>query len=627
MKSNYNNIKKFFFSGASQNGCEKKENYLFQKISFYLHLIKYSFFLTLVLLMASCKKTFLEVPPLGQLSAENLANKKGVEGLLIGAYAALDGQGSDANSLDGNVGWAVSPSNWIYGTLCGGDAHKGSDAGDVAEALRIANFQADPSNGFLNSKWKVVYEGISRCNTVIALLKEVKDMTAVEKSEIAAEAHFLRGYFYSDLKKMFNMVPWVDENTVGLKIPNDKDIWSNIEEDFKAAMDSLPEIQDNIGRVNKWAAAAYLAKAYLYENKYPDAKTLFEQVINEGVTASGKKYALTPLFDDNFKPETEDNSEVVFAIENVANDGSGGISNGNQGDMLNYPYGGPFSCCGFLQPSVDLVNSYRTNPSSGLPYLDDYNDHPVKNDMGLQSNQSFTIDASTLDPRLDWTVGRRNLPYLDWGLHPGKDWIRDQNFAGPYSPKKNVYWQGTQKQFYDGNSWAPGNALNNVLMRYSDVLLMAAEAEAQLGDLNKAEDFVNTVRKRAANPAGFVHTYKDPSNPLNGFTNIPAADYFVQPYPDGDFVVNGVDYTLKAIYFERKLELAMEGNRFFDLVRWKIAETTLNAYFSYEGKITGDISNAKFVKGKNEYFPIPQRQIDLTKVNGKQTLIQNPGYH
>jgi hypothetical protein len=295
--------------------------------------------------------------------------------------------------------------------------------------------------------------------------------------------------------------------------------------------------------------------------------------------------------------------------------------------MLNYPYNGPFSCCGFFQPSVDLANSYRTNPATGLPYLDNYNDHLVKNDMGLLSGDSFTPDAGTLDPRLDWTVGRRSIPYLDWGPHPGQDWIREQVSAGPYSPKKNVYWQATQDKYYDGSEWAPGTALNNVLIRFSDVLLMAAEAEVQTGDLNTAEDYVNIVRKRAANPAGFVHTYKDPNKPMNGYTNTPAANYFIRPYPDGNFASNGKDYALKAIYFERKIELAMEGKRFFDLVRWGIAQQTLNAYFSYEGNITSDISNAQFTTGKNEYFPIPQRQIDLTMVNGQASLKQNPGYH
>ena len=626
MKSNYNESTYHDHSFQKKHLEEKK--YFSKTASFNFVWL----FLVFGMLIVSCKKSFLDVPPLGQLGAEELANKKGVEGLLIGAYAALDGQGDgvangDMVSLTGNGGYVVSPDNWIYGSLCGGDAHKGSDAGDQPEILQIANFKSDPSLDFFNDKWRVVYEGISRCNSVLAILNKVTDMTDEEKSEAAAEARFLRGHFYFDLKKMFNMVPWVDENTAGLKIPNDKDIWINIEADFKDAMDSLPETQDQIGRINKWAAAAYLAKVYLFELKYQDAKTLFEQVINEGVTSSGMKYDLNAMFDDNFKPETEDNPEVVFAIQNDANDGSGGTANANQGDMLNYPYGGPFSCCGFYQPSIDLTNSFRTNPSTGLPYLDNYNDFPVKNDIGIQSGQPFTTDAGTLDPRLDWTVGRRNIPYLDWGPHPGQDWIRDQSFSGPYSPKKNVYWQATQDEYYDGSEWAPGTALNNVLMRFSDLLLMAAEAEAQTGNLATAEEYVNRVRNRAANPDGFVYKYIDPSKPMNGFSNTPAAHYFIKPYPSGNFSSNGKDYALKAIYFERKLELAMEGKRFFDLVRWGTAQQTLNAYFNYEGQFTGDISNAQFQKGKNEYFPIPQRQIDLTRVNGLPTLQQNPGYH
>ncbi len=542
MKLNYN--KKSCPDISFQDKRSGKENYFFQAASFNYILL----FIAFGMLLVSCKKSFLDVPPLGQLNAEDLSTKKGVEALLIGAYSSLHQQGDgvaigDMISFTGNGGYATAPDNWIYGSLCGGDAHTGSFVGDQPAIDAIANFKSNPSNGFFNDKWRSEYEGISRCNTIIGILKNVTDMTAPEKSEVAAEARFLRGHFYFDLKKMFNNVPWVDETTVGLKIPNDKDIWSNIEADFKGAMDTLPETQDQIGRVNKWAAAAYLATVYLYEHKYPDAKTLFEQVINEGVTTSGKKYALTALFDDNFKPETEDNSEVVFAIENDANDGSGGTANANQGDMLNYPYNGPFSCCGFFQPSVDLANSYRTNPATGLPYLDNYNDHLVKNDMGLLSGDSFTPDAGTLDPRLDWTVGRRSIPYLDWGPHPGQDWIREQ-------------------------------------------------AEVQTGDLNTAEDYVNIVRKRAANPAGFVHTYKDPNKPMNGYTNTPAANYFIRPYPDGNFASNGKDYALKAIYFERKIELAMEGKRFFDLVRWGIAQQTLNAYFSYEGNITSDITES-----------------------------------
>ncbi|NIG54569.1 RagB/SusD family nutrient uptake outer membrane protein [Chitinophaga sp. Cy-1792] len=590
----------------------------------------------ILLLLSACSKDFLERKPQAALDESQLTNKKGVNILLVGAYGAIDGQdfvNGDMVNLSGGSGYVVSPDNWVYGSVCGGDAHKGSSPDDASTILTVATFGTNASNGFFNDKWRVNYEGIRRCNFVLHLLTKVTDMTDAEKTEVAAEARFLRGHFYSDLKKMFDKVPWMDEtntdfanlNVDQYKLPNKESIWPKIEADFQYAMQNLNERQSEVGRANKWAAAAYLAKTYLYQAKYTDAMPIFENVINNGVTTKGVKFNLVKHFHDNYDGATENNEEDVFSIQYSANDGSGGTANANQGEMLNYPYGGPFSCCGFYQPSQDLVNSFRTD-DNGLPYLDSYNQHPVKNDMGIASADNFVPDGGNLDPRLDWTVGRRGLPYLDWGLHPGRDWIRTQTSAGPYSPKKNVYMQATQSQFYDPNGWAPGNAINYVLIRFSDVLLMAAECQAQVGDLSKAEAYVNRVRARAMDPSGWVHTYIDDDNPLEGNTDDPAANYVIGTYPVGTFGGSGKDWALKAIHFERKLELAMEGHRFFDLVRWGEAETTLNAYFTYEATITSDIAGARFTPKKNEYFPIPQRQIDLSIKDGKSTLDQNHGY-
>jgi hypothetical protein len=162
--------------------------------------------------------------------------------------------------------------------------------------------------------------------------------------------------------------------------------------------------------------------------------------------------------------------------------------------------------------------------------------------------------------------------------------------------------------------------------RYADVLLMAAEVEAQLGNLEQAQEYVNMVRARAANPANTVYQYANPSDPLAGFSNTPAANYNVSTYPAGYFSGLGQAEALEAIYFERKLELALEGHRFFDLVRWGKAAEELNAYFDYEGAIIPDVRGAQFTPGKNEYYPIPQRQIDLQTVGGVSSLTQNPGY-
>jgi hypothetical protein len=580
------------------------------------------------LALSACKKSYLEKPLTGALEPQFLQTEAGANELLIGSYAVLDGQQGGDAAVGGGGAWEASPDNWIYGGVAGGDTSKGSVAGDQTPIEPIMKYNSDGSNGFFDSKWRADYEGVSRCNNTIKSIMSIPKITDAAKTNLLAQTRFLRAHYYFDLKKMFNNVPYLDETTADINQPNSGvDIWAKIEDDFKYAYANLPTTQPDAGRANKWAAGAYLAKTYLFEHKYTDAKPLFDAVIAQGVTASGKKYALNEKFNDNFRTATNNSAESVFAVQAAANADPNGPSQANNGDMLNFPYGNssPFSCCGFYQPSVDLANHFRTNPTTGLPYLDDYNSHAIKTDMNVASAKAFTPDAGTIDPRLDWTAGRRGIPYLDWGLHPGADWIRDQDYAGPYSPLKNVYGQAEQETNGDNTSWAPGSGINYSLIRYADVLLMAAEVEAQVGSLDKAESYVNMVRNRAANPAGFVHKYTDDEDPTGGFTDEPAANYKVSPYPGGAFASK--DFALKAIYFERKIELAMEGHRFFDLVRWGIADTELNAYISFQSTITNDVKNGKFLKGKNEYYPIPQREIDLSVKGGSPVLKQNPGYH
>ena len=580
----------------------------------------------LLLVIAGCSKGFLDKPALGALVATQVNNKDGITALLNGAYSALDGQGQNNNAIGGGNPWEASPSNWIYGSVAGGESHKGSSISDQPPIVPIANAQEVPSNGFFNDKWRALYEGVNRCNSVLSTIAISPTVSAADKKEFASEAKFLRGHYYFELRKFFKMVPWIDETTTNFQQPNNADIFPKIEIDFQASIDSLPATQSQVGRANKWAAMCYLAKVYLYEKKYAQAKALFDQVIPAayggpgagGVTSNNLPYGLTDRFEDNFDAAAKNNKESVFAIQMTANDGTNSIANANGGDMLNFPYNSPFRCCGFFQPSVDLANSYRTDVN-GLPYITDYNSHGVANDQGLTSDKPFTPDNGNLDPRIDWTIARRGVPVHDWGLHPGNNWIRDQGSAGPYSNKKNLYWQATAGTNSDQSTWAPGSAINILIIRFADVLLMAAETEAQLGSYAKAQAYVNFVRSRAANPASKLYTYIDNSHPMAGFTTTPAANYVIGQYPAGYFTPATA---LPAIYFERKLELACEGHRFFDLARWGIAATMLNAYYQSESKITGDLSTGSFVAGKNEYFPIPQAQIDLS--NG--TLKQNPGY-
>jgi len=572
----------------------------------------------------ACKDAFLEQPAIGSLSEDVLATEAGVNGLLIGAYGALDG------SAIGFDPWVTTPMNWIFGDVAGGDAHKGADGGDQSSINSVANFTIDPSNGILNQKWTAGYEGITRTNDVLKVLAQVPEgqIDAAAAQQISAEARFLRAHFYFELKKVFGNIPWIDEQTSEVRQPNQESVWPMIEADFQYALDNLPPLQTQVGRANKWAAAAYLGKTYLYQSKYGEAKAMFDRVITEGHTADGQPYGLVNEFYKVFYAEWKNNRESVFAVQMAVNDGTNDITNANNGNMLNFPFYSPFRCCGFYQPTQDLVNAFKTDAATGLPDIDHYNDNPVKNDMGIAADAPFTPYTGPVDPRLDWTVGRRGVPYLDWGHHPGVAWIRDQAYGGPYNSKKNIYWQATQELYADQSSWAPGTANNVLVIRFADVLLMAAEAEAEAGSLEKAQSYVNLVRERAANPAGWLHAYHDEKSPLSGFSDVPAANYRINPYPAGTFAGWGKARAIEAIRYERRIELAMEGHRFFDLVRWGNAEQVLNDFFVYERTVTTDISEGRFQSNKNEYFPIPQIQIDRSiDASGNPTLFQNPGYN
>jgi len=215
----------------------------------------------------SCGKGFLEQTPKGALDENTLANKKGVEALLIGAYSVLDGFIDGGGIFLG--GWTSAGSNWVYGGVAGGDAHKGTDGGDQPDINPIERFEHTPTNGYFNDKWSIVYEGVARSNSVLRVMAKATDISAADVTRITAEARFLRGHYHFEAKKMYNKVPYVDETVVDFKVPNDADIWPKIEADLKYAYDNLPETMNAKGRVNKWAAGALLAKAYLYQKISP----------------------------------------------------------------------------------------------------------------------------------------------------------------------------------------------------------------------------------------------------------------------------------------------------------------------------------------------------------------------
>ena len=522
-------------------------------------------------------------------------NKTGIEEFVDEAYQYLQPHEYDF----------VDPNNLAFGSVSGGDARLLSDAGVQGWSYQFDNFQVTSSNEDLIRKWQVCYEGIHHCNNGIDTIGRAVLTIEVDetfKSTKIAELRFLRSFLYFELVKVFGPeIPFYDENTPDDHTPVvDHPVWQDIETDLTFAADNLPASwgAGEEGRANLWAAKAFLAKAKLFQagnetGKYAEALTLLEDIMENGLTGKGEKYSLLTNFDDNFNVVFDNNSESVFAEQSKVD---GSDRHGNFGYVLAYPYANPDydysgdipgGCCGFFSPTFSLVNSYKVDPD-GLPFLDgSYNDTDLQNDMGLEPDAVYEADATTaVDPRVDWTVGRRGIPYLNWGLHPGKSWIRDQGYSGPYSPIKNVYRKNDPTELQDG--WATGSGLNTPLMRYADLLLMAAECYAQAGatqDLVKATQLVNQIRTRAGN-------HSVPGS---------VANYEIGIYP----AFTSGDAAIQAIRFERKLELAMEGHRYFDLVRWGIAQYELEALIVHEhaagciqyGYISGDILST--------FFPIP----------------------
>ncbi|MEP6683327.1 MAG: RagB/SusD family nutrient uptake outer membrane protein [Parafilimonas sp.] len=594
--------------------------------------------IALIGLLYACSKDFLSKPPLGALNPGVLASKAGVNDLLIGAYSLLDGEGS----VTVGANWGCAISNWSFGSVAADDSYKGSVPTDQFNegAGPISLWTVDGSNGYTPQKWNANYDGIQRANDVIRTIPLATDISDAEATELTAEARFLRGVYHFELKKVFKNVPYVSDSiTAGAgnynvtnidASGNYVDIWPDIEADFQFAVDNLPETQPDKGRANSWAAKAFLAKCYMYQLDYAKAKPLLDDVITNGKTASGQKYALDANFEDNFNAATDNSPESVFACQMSVNDGAA-TGNGNYGESLNFPNsGGPGGCCGFNNPSQSLANAYKTG-ADGLPLFDTYNNNP-------SVSTPTAPYTGTLDPRIDWTMGRKGVPYFDWGPHPGDAWIRDPSTNGHFSPKKNIYAKSQQGVFSSTNTnfWAPTqiDANNYNIIRFADVILWDAECEAQIGSLPKAQDYVNMVRNRAANPAGFVYAgggVYDAGKGQYSPQTTPADKYLIKPYPAGYF--SSLAIAMKAIQFERRLELAMEGQRFFDLSRWDNGTGSMadiiNTYIAIETNRPTLYSvnpGTHFTKGKNEIFPLPQGQIDIENQSGTQNLKQNPNY-
>ncbi len=542
----------------------------------------------------ACSEDFLDAPPQGALDEGTLGNQAGVESALISAYSMLDGWNDNWGVF--SPPWGGAGSNWVWGSVTSDEAYKGSEPGDQLEIQQIELFQWAPGNGYFNVKFRALYEGIARSNATIKLMNSAEGIT--DQGRIEGEARFLRGHYHFDAWKFWKNIPYYTEADEDFRKPNTDDVVPNIVADFQFAVDNLPEVQDAVGRATKGAAQAYLGKLHLYNGDYASAKAQFDAVVNGG------RYALLPCYHDVFTQEGENGSEMIFAIQASVNDGTTEGQNGNFADRLNYPNGGgTFSCCGFHQPSQNLVNSHKVD-ANGLPMLTTYND-------------ADAAASDPMDPRVDWTVGRDDVPFLGYGLHT-PDWIRARDWAGPYSAKKFIHDAGENA----ASSWSNQqlSTINKHIIRYADVLLMLAECEVELGNLERARDLVNQVRARAAGCAQGA----DGASVAIDDAGITWGSYAVGTY-DAAWTDAGAART--AVRFERKLELALEGHRFFDLRRWGVAKDYMNnEYLAVEKTKRTYLDASGGYEDRHDLFPLPSTQIELSKVDGTAQLQQNPGY-
>jgi len=565
--------------------------------------------LAVVATWTSCREDFLNVKPAGSLDVNLLSNQNGLDALMVGAYSLLRGS-------NGQFGWEAASTNWVYGSIRGMESNKGTDSGDQPDINPIQTFTESATNPYLNVKWRQVYEAISRCNSIIMIaetaLKDGK-ITSEQATAYTQQAKTLRGWYHFEAWRMWEKVPYMDEKSDPATATNTDDIRSKIIADLTEGT-NLPLDMDAIGRFNKTVSQVLLAKAMMQMNKdFAGALPILQDAKTNGKKPDGSAIGLAPTYGEIFDIEKRNGIEAIYTVQYSVNDGSGGANAGN-GEVLNFPYksgGSPGGCCGFFNPTQEFVNSFRTT-ASGLPLLDfTYNADPVKSDQGVAITTAFVPDAGRLDPRLDWSVGRRGIPYWDWGKHTGADWIRDQTYSGPFSPKKQVYKKSQEGTYTEVGNWTSGYTANGYRMiRYADLLLMIAECQIETGALAGARDNINLVRARAANPAGFV---------MDGA--VPAANYVINQYPGAGAPFDTQANARVALRMERKLELGQEGHRFFDLNRWGITVTELNRILTYEKTLPwGNALYGTAVVGAEDVtFPIPQRQLDIS--NGK--LVQN----
>ena len=568
--------------------------------------------LSMGLLLTGCSDFLDDQKPQGVLTDDEVKSAEYVDNLVISAYATWI-SAEDINS---------SFSMWNY-DVRSDDAYKGGNGtsdGDVFHQLEI-------SQGILTTNWNIsdmwqrLYNCISRVNTAIALLDQTDETTYSLKSERIAEMKFLRAYGHFLLKRLYKNIPFVMDEHITTEQYNElsnrqytnDEGWQLIINDLEDAYKVLPVTQADKGRPTKAAAAAFLTKAYLYKAYHQDDSTTNEVTsINKDDLAKVVEYSdpaiyaaggfgLESDFHNNFRPEEqyENGKESIWAMQYSKNDGTKyGNLNWSYGLIVPNIAGVTDGGCDFYKPSQNLVNAFRTG-ADGLPLLDTFN------------QKDYDKSTDYADPRLFLTVGMPGLPYefnAKYIMDESATWSRSNGLYGHYvTLKQNVDPDLVGTYLIKGSWW--GTSENRIVFRYADVMLERAEALVQLNDgrIREAINLVNQLRTRAKQSTSVISNYE--------------SDYGVK--------MNIANYTgtydqaqaLKIVKMERRLEMGMESERFFDLVRWGEADSVINKYYAEEANDCSIYSSAHFTKNKNEYLPIPYAQIAAS--NGHYT--QNIG--
>lgn len=573
--------------------------------------------LTLIMAMAvlgSCKEEFLDFNPTGVLADSELNTVENAEKMVISAYASLGNDGLLAHQYE---------DMWVYGSVRSDDAYKGGGSiGDQFDSHMVEVFTVNtPANGNANLMWIYLYAGISRANDAMRRIQGLSDeeyqsVAGVSRAQRLAEMRFVRGHYEFILKILFKYPVFVDETVAKpdiAKISNrektDQEGWALIADEFRAGVAALPDVQADEGRPTKNAARAYLAKVLLHKAYVQNdqhqvvSKTAseFQEVVDLITTIQGtNEYSLYDDYAKNFLWEFESGAESVWAVMRSIDDGSP-EGRGNFSTGLTSSMGPGYGCCSFNHASQNLLNAFKTD-ANGLPLFDNYNEAPLIQD-------DADVMANTMDPRIAHTVGILGLPFK---------YDPNRIFTEAYARVPGVYGYilgmkdqelPTSPAFRQYQAFF-SISRNTDQIRFGDLMLMKAEALVELNQLGEAKDIINAIRERAGSAAS--------TSRLKFADGSPTGNWNVGTYTD----LGTQDNARKILRWERRLELAFESKRFFDLVRWGVAEKTLNDYFAVEKTRRDYLIDGHFTAGRDEYLAIPQAQIIISQ----GLYQQNPGY-